>query len=245
MREILLKFKIYGFLKFFNYALMELKHRFVMELLRNSYSQKGEDLIIDRLLGFKQDGLYVDIGANAPHRFNNTKRFYKKGWKGINIEPNIINYEKFIKDRKTDINLNIGIGLTNSRLTFYKFIPDTLSTFSEQEAASYLNQGYKLDYTTEVDVKRLGEVLPEYCSNRAIDFMSIDTEGFDMQVLKSNDWTRFKPKLVCIESAVHTMNGKNTKKEDNHEVFLENIGYRKVYDNGLNSIYRLDTVRNG
>lgn len=245
MRGVLLKFSIYGFRKSFNYALTELRRKLVMELLRNSYSQQGEDLIIDRLLGFKQSGFYVDIGANDPHRFSNTKRFYKKGWGGINIEPDIANHRKFMNGRKTDINLNIGIGLTNSRLKFYTFIPDTLSTFSEKQAASYLKQGYRLDSTTEIALRPLSEVLSEYCGNRVIDILSIDTEGFDMQVLKSNDWTRFRPTLICIESAMHTMNGKNTKKEDDHEVFLENIGYERVYDNGLNSIYKFNAERNG
>lgn len=237
MKTFLKKFKIYGFKKFLSYAGAELKNRLTVQLLKGSYSQKGEDLRIDKLLGYKKSGFYIDIGAYDPHRFSNTKRFYKKGWRGMNIEPNPNNYQKFIKYRKADINLNIGIGNVNATLNFYRFIPDTLSTFSEKEANRYIKQGCELKDSIDILVKKLANVLDEYCKDKKIDFITIDTEGFDMEVLKSNDWNRFRPKLICIESVTHTINGEDNKKEDNHELFLEDLGYKKVYDNGLNSIY--------
>lgn len=239
MKTFLEKFKIYGPKKFLSYGGFEMKNKLIMQLLRNSYSQKGEDLIIDRLLGHKKNGFYVDVGAYDPHRFSNTKRFYKKGWRGINIEPNFSGYQKFLKHRKTDINLNIGIGQINSKLKFYKFNPNTLSTFSKEEADNYVEQGYKLKDTIDVCVRKLADVLNQYCKNKEIDFISIDTEGSDAIVLKSNDWSRFKPKLICIESVVHSIDGKG-KKKNNIALFLKGLGYKKTYDNDLNSFYLLN-----
>jgi len=239
MKTFLEKFKTYGFRKFFFYAGVEMKNKLIMQFLKNSYSQKGEDLIIDKLLEYKKNGFYIDIGAYDPHRFSNTKRFYKKGWHGINIEPNPNNYQKFIRSRKRDINLNIGIGNTNTILSFYRFILDTLSTFSKNEADRYCQQGYKLKDIIDIPVRKLVNILDEYCKNKKIDFVTIDTEGFDIEVLKGNDWDRFRPKLICIESVIHTMDGRDNEKENKQELFLflKGVGYKQVYDNGLNSIY--------
>ncbi len=81
---------------------------YIISIFTNSFAQFGDDIIIEKLLG-KRKGFYIDIGANHPDRFSNTKRFYVNGWRGINIEPNPISYNKFLK-RKKDVNLNIGIG---------------------------------------------------------------------------------------------------------------------------------------
>ncbi len=97
-----------------------------------SYSQHREDMLIDSLLKNKKNGFYVDVGANNPIGFNNTKRFYDKGWSGINIEPNIRGYKLFLEQRKRDINLNIGISKKEGNLTFYEMEPDMLSTFSKK-----------------------------------------------------------------------------------------------------------------
>jgi len=237
MNSVYEKIKIYGPVKSFGYILNELYRRIWMGFYRRSYSQKGEDLVIDKILGRRNKGFYIDIGANDPSRFSNTKRFYDKGWKGINIEPDYDNFSRIKAARERDVNLNIGIANNDGKLEFYRFVPDTLSTFCKEEADEYVEQGYNLVEKIEVSVRKLSDVLKEHCHGREIDFMSIDTEGFDMQVLRSNDWNKFVPKLICIESVAHTMSGKDNEKDDNHEPFLIKLGYKKVYDNGLNSIY--------
>src|SRR5579864_1383027 len=78
---------------------------------RASYSQYKEDLWIDRMLGYKKNGFYIDIGASDPNYLNNTKKFYEKGWKGLNVEPNPSTFRKLKEDRDRDINLNVGVGL--------------------------------------------------------------------------------------------------------------------------------------
>lgn len=237
--NLLDKLKIYGVKKFTIFAVQELKNKILMQMLRNSYSQCGEDLIIDKLLNFKPKGFYIDVGANDPHRFSNTKRFYKRGWHGINVEPDFGNYQKFLAKRTRDINLNIGLGNVDSYLTFYKFFPDTLSTFSKEENDAYIKKGYKLIDTIKVEVKQLSNVFTEHCDNQNIDFMSIDTEGFDMQVLEGNDWIHFKPTIICIESVSH-VDKEGKEQNENQETFLKKVGYKKVCDTGLNSIYKRD-----
>lgn len=197
--------------------------------IKKSYSQKGEDLILDRLLaGYK--GVYVDVGANDPHRFSNTKRFYLRGWSGINIEPNPINYRRFQQDRARDTNINCGIAGSNRSMTFYVMFPDTLSTFSKHMRDELVAQGYVNEKILHIPVRSLADVLDTYCRNKKIAFFSIDTEGYDYTVLQSNDWKKFRPKLICLESGTMQVNRQNEK-------FLIQKGYRRVARTLINHIY--------
>lgn len=236
MNEIFEKLKIYGFKKFVKYSIFEMYHRMASTFFGGSYSQQGEDLFMAKILR-KRRGFYVDIGANDPDRFSNTRLFYKKGWNGINIEPDAGLFRKLSQKRSRDINLNIGIGGEKSQLTFYRIIPHTLSTFSKEDANESVRQGFRLAGSVTVPVERLEEVLSREAQGKEIDFMSIDTEGLDMEVLRSNDWNRFRPRLICIESVTHTIDGKDNKKQDEHENYLTSLGYERIFDNGLNSIY--------
>ncbi|MFH0927340.1 MAG: FkbM family methyltransferase [Candidatus Micrarchaeota archaeon] len=198
-----------------------------------SYSQFGEDLEIERLLGGKKEGFYVDVGANDPDALSNTKRFYKKGWRGINIEPNAANLHKFRLLRPRDINLNIGIGPQGGEMEFYLFDPHELSTFSAQEAQKYQNLGYKLVEKKPVGIEPLRDVLQKHAQGVEIDFLSVDAEGYDLEVLKSNDWQKFRPRVLCVEITEHA----SGKRRGDIEAFLAQAGYLLAKYNGLNGMY--------
>jgi FkbM family methyltransferase len=165
-----------------------------------SYSQFNEDLLIDLLFLIKDKGYYVDVGANDPIFNSNTKRFYDKGWCGINIEPGIEQFEKFRSSRRRDINLNVGVGSIKGKMVFYRVVGDsTLSSFNKNVAMK-MAEKYELKVAEEeVDVLRLIDICDEYVKGHQVDFMSVDAEGFDLDVLKSNDWSRFRPSLVMVE----------------------------------------------
>ena len=223
--------------------LYEVKLLMKMVLL-NSYTPFGEDMLIDELLGYRKRGFYVDIGAYDPIRFSNTNRFYLKGWTGINIEPNLKQIEKFNKLRPRDINLNIGIFKKRGLQKFFKFKLESLSTFSEKTAKRYQSQGYMLMETLPVEVFRLGDVLAKYCKDQLIDFFSIDTEGFDYEVLKSNDWNKFKPEIVCIEipsSKDPNYNNPKRRLSLRTERLLKQLGYKKVRKTIANQVFQLSS----
>lgn len=235
--EYYYKFETHGLRKILKYVTISLYSYFWAIPVRRSYSQKGEDLVIDKLLNYKKRGIYIDIGAHDPSLRNNTKRFYQKGWKGINIEPDFVNFKKFIKVRPRDINLNIGISKKNSVLNFYRFDPDTISTFSKENLNEYQRYGFKLKDIIKIKTKKLSNILSKYMKSKKIDFFSIDAEGYDLQVLKSNNWDKFRPTLICIEAHYH-YNKKNIFEETKDiNKFLTKVGYKKVWSNNINEIY--------
>jgi len=238
MNNFIKKVRIYGIRQSLYFVFIEAKRKLFDEIIRSSFAQHGEDLIIDKLLNYKKKGVYVDIGAYDPTRFSNTKKFYLRGWRGINIDPNITNYQKFVKSRPDDINLNIGVGNSNDKLTFYNFIPETLSTFSKLTAELQIKEGYLLAETKKIQVNKLRDVLNKLNFSKKIDFISIDTEGFELEVLNGNDWTKFRPVLICIESVKHSKKELNNHQGIIHK-FIINKGYKLAFNNGLNSIYKL------
>lgn len=166
-----------------------------------SYAQEGEDMVLRRIFEGQSSGFFVDVGAHHPWRFSNTHFFYKLGWSGINIEPNPEAIGAFNSARKRDINLQFGVSDNVGTLTYYQFDESALNTFDYEVAKSRLAKTpYKLMASSQISVKRLDVILSEYLpKNISIDFMTIDVEGFDFAVLKSNNWELYKPKCVLVE----------------------------------------------
>jgi len=211
----------------------------IKKFIRGSFSQKGEDIIIEKIIGQKKKGFYIDVGAHNPNIYNNTKRFYVKGWSGINIEPNPILIKEFIRQRRRDINLNVGVRKTSGKAKFYEFEFDGLSTFSKDEMKKNQKLGYKLKQELDIDVLSLKKIITKYYYKK-IDFLSIDTEGLDFEVLQSNDWKKFRPAVVCIETGDFNsmITGKKSNKKKLIDSFMYKNEYTEYYDNELNTIYR-------
>jgi hypothetical protein len=167
-----------------------------------SYSQEGEDVVLNRFFEKKEDGFYVDIGAHHPHRFSNTYLFYLKGWTGINIDAMPGSMAPFKQSRPRDINLEIPILLERSKMIYYQFNEPALNGFSSK-LSEERNKKTKYRIINEVNLEGLPlcVVLEKYLPNKnmTIDFMSVDVEGLDLEVLKSNDWNKFRPNVLLVE----------------------------------------------
>ncbi len=166
------------------------------------WSQEGEDVLLRRIFENKDKGFYVDIGAHHPKRFSNTYFFYRRGWHGINIDPMPDSMNLFKKLRPRDINLEIGIAKESGALDYYIFNEPALNGFSKD--LSYLrnddiNNSYFIKDILKVPVKPLAEVLDHYATNQKIDFMTVDVEGLDLEVLQSNNWDKYRPQFVLAE----------------------------------------------
>ena len=233
MKNTIKKIYHYGLWKSLQYLYSEVKYVIYYRLFLRSYSQRQEDLLIDKVIGGKKKGFYVDIGANDPVRFNNTFRFYQKGWRGINVEPNMRKYMKLNRVRPRDTNIYCGISGSQGKLSFYNFYTDTLSTFSKKEADNYVKQGFDIESIKNIDTIPMKDLFRKYKANK-IDFLSVDTEGYDLIILQSNDWKKFRPKVICIENVTQN----NTGGESQILRLLINNQYELVVNNVLNSIFR-------
>lgn len=165
------------------------------------YAQEGEDMVLKRIFNNQLEGFYVDVGAHHPMRFSNTYNFYKTGWTGINIEPNPESFNLFEKYRQKDINVNCGVAKKSGTLKYHMFNESALNTFNDDILKSRL-QTANCKHTNTVDIKvsPFAEILGKFMPpNKKIDFLTIDVEGLDLEVLQSNDWIKFRPKWVLVE----------------------------------------------
>ena len=245
LNQFVNKIKTHGLLRTFLYSAFHVVRpyyrKFWLEPVKKSYSQSKEDIIIDEILGNKKEGIYLDIGAYDPYSLSNTKRFYDRGWHGVNIEPEPGRCDRMKQARIRDINLNVGLSRTNGRMTFFDVNPPALATFSPERAAEVEKLGGKVIKKIDVEVVRLDTVFEKYFNGQAVDFCTLDAEGMDLEILKSNDWKRFRPKVICVEVSNESRSGEETT-----EKFLIANGYRKVtetyeYGNPLNAIYVTDS----
>lgn len=166
---------------------------------QTSFSQEGEDLILARAFEGVPKGFYVDVGAYHPVRFSNTYLFYKRGWRGINIEARPGSKILFDKIRPNDTNIEAAISDKKETLTYYMFNEPALNGFSKPLTDSRQGMNYNVIKELKIETCTLDEILSKHINDQKIDFMSIDVEGLDLQVLKSNDWNKFKPTFLLVE----------------------------------------------
>ncbi len=206
------------------YFLRKLKNIFFNSHSNLSYSQEGEDMILERIFANNPIGFYVDVGAHHPQRFSNTYKFYLKGWSGINIEPNPDLYRLFVNNRKRDVNLNIGVSIKIGTLKYYMFDEPALNTFDYSTAQSRLkNTSYNLLKEPEVLVSSLENIFNSHIQpTTVINYMTIDVEGLDLEVLQSNDWNLYRPEWVLVEQL--NMNNLENLDFDIH-YFMKSVRY--------------------
>jgi len=142
-------------------------------------------------------GFYVEVGAFSPCRLSNTYFLYRQGWRGITIEPNARAAWAFRWSRPRDIHLSCAVGKTDGVTAFqcagYSAINQIAAEFAEERLEPTVN-------TVDVPCLRLSTILDRHLPpDVSVDLLSIDCEGADLDVLESNDWTRFRPGAICVE----------------------------------------------
>jgi len=209
---------------------------------RYTYAQFAEDILIDTLftgLNIKQPS-YLDIGANHPRGGSNTYFFYLKNSVGVCIEPDINLYNKIKSARPKDVVLNAGVGLGDVKEATFYYFPEPYTgwnTFSKEDAdlkKAQTGVAYKNDGV--IPFININEIIEQYFKP-VPDFISIDVEGLDLDILRTLDFERFAPKVLCVET-MQFVNG-NILGQKNMEItaFLENKGYIIYATTYVNSIF--------
>lgn len=194
---------------------------------RTSFSQEGEDLILMALLQrlrVQPPYYYIDIGAHHAHALSNTYYFYRLGAQGLCVDARPGFADAFARRRPRDIAVECGVALSSSTMTYYAYRVAAYNTFSKALVDLRCEEGLASPTNTvDVPVKPLADILDAHLgAEHVITFMNVDAEGFDLDILRSNNWQRFRPKVIMAEVDVLSVKDSRT-----HSVahFLESKDY--------------------
>lgn len=199
-----------------------------------SYAQNFEDVVLWRALKGVDKGFYIDVGAAWPDYHSVTRAFYERGWRGINIEPNPSLLHEINLARPRDVNLGVAVGETEGSVTLRIVSNPGLSTVDEAIAVSHETLGYETQ-ALSVEMLTIAQICAAHVpQGQEIHFLKVDVEGLELEVLRGNDWTRFRPWILVVE-AMEPMS-----QVENHaawEGILTEAGYAYVYCDGLNRYF--------
>lgn len=174
-----------------------------------SYSQMGEDLVVESISEMLAMALrsYLDIGAADPIQYNNTYRLYRRGSRGVLVEPNPTFAAKLRSARPGDVVLEAGIGTMDADLADFYVIggssDGTWNTFSREDAERAITNRPGTAWIERIEKKpliRINRVMEEHFLDGPPDFLSVNIEGLDHDVLASLDFDRWRPRIVCAET---------------------------------------------
>jgi FkbM family methyltransferase len=224
-------------------TLFTLRHRMSMlpatmggaeKSAQRSWSQHGEDgRLVVELKDVLTTGYYVDIGANHPAVLSNTYRLYCMGMRGICVEPNALLCGLHERYRPGDTIISAAVGEEDGLLPFYEMSYHAFNTFSEADYKRYIADGkMTLIRKSLKPLFRLSTILKSCApADKKFELLSVDVEGMDEQVLRSNDWSRWRPRFVLAE-------GNSDEAAKGTGAFLKETGYERIGTFGVNALYR-------
>ena len=198
-----------------------IKYRYFLK--KKTYSQFGEDLLIDKFFG-NYIGKYVDIGCFHPIKYSNTALLNKKGWRGINIDLNEVSIEFFNACRKDD--LNITACLSDKKEDVIIYMDSEFSALNSIYLQNSKNFNFKQLKKKKIQTKVFSEIVED-----SFDFLNIDCEGNDYKIIKTIDLKKYKPKLINIE----------VSKENKDYIYnyLDQNGYELLTIKSLSHIFKI------
>ncbi len=202
-----------------------------------SYAQSGEDLILMAFVNhFKLERpTFLDIGAWEPVVASNTFLLYTRGGRGVLVEPNPALADRIREVRPEDKLLAAGIGITDAAdADYFMFNEAQMNTFDPDQVKLITHDPrFKLEKTVKVPLVNINRAVAEHLGGKAPDVLSIDIEGLDLAVLKTLDFTRYRPKMICAETLVAT----TLKHNPETTPFLTSHGYEVRGMTFANTIY--------
>jgi FkbM family methyltransferase len=162
-----------------------------------SFSQFGEDVICSYLFEAGIKGCYVDCGAFHPMLLSNTYMLYRKGWRGLEIDANPEVASLFARFRPRDQFIHSAVGREKGSVEMALFNDGAFNCTADQvdKVPERIRKNVR---RVIVPINSLAVILSEN-KIQTIDFLNVDCEGNDLNVLQSNDWSRWKPKVICVE----------------------------------------------
>lgn len=169
-----------------------------------SYAHFGEDLVVlsllrDKLPGAK--GCYIDVGAFDPILHSNTYLLYQHGWRGLNIDASPDRLARFASTRPGDTNVVAAVSDAVREMVFLEYPTSGTSRAIAPDDPIRTNAlGEQPTSVTPCRTRTLTDLLEQYDPVEGIDFLNVDCEGLDLDVLRGLDWTRWTPRIIAVEA---------------------------------------------
>ena len=196
-----------------------------------SSSQTFEDYVLFYVFYDLDKGFYIDVGANDPHTFSTTEAFYLRGWNGINIEPLPDKFQLLSKYRTRDINLNIGVGQNKTNAVLM------IDGYNGCKSSLIYNKEMRFPTRINIKIDTVANICKQFVpSGTKIDFLKIDVEGSEKDVLLGIDFVNYRPKVICIESLNNTENNNTAEYLGWENILIEN-DYVFAYEYWINRFY--------
>ena len=191
----------------------------------------NEDTAVLDYFKDKKNGFYVDVGCHHPTYINNTYLLHKQNWSGINIDVSQFSIDLFNYMRPQDLNYNCAISNKNKIVKlFYQKEFSQLSTIKSIQAKTVFQGNIK---EKDIQAFSLDEILNrDKYKNTKIDFLNIDVEGADLEVLEGLSFDKFKPELICLE-----IHDKEIKKSKIYN-FLANKNYELIWSGIFSHLFK-------
>ena len=210
--------------------MIEKLKRFIRKRYNISFSKSVDPIQLKKLINNVTPEVYVDIGCWHPIKASNTYFFHLRKWKGLCIDPNPELKKLYANYRPNDIFINSGIGNSKKPLKYYMLEESSMNTFSY----NFIEKNQletKIKNIKEVPLHSLKDILDKNLKeNDRLDFFDVDVEGLDLEVLKTNDWDKYRPKVIVVES------DNSIKQDINSELvkYLESKDYKLIGKSNIN-----------
>lgn len=209
--------KGFNLIKYLYFFFQKIKKK---RFLKKSYSSGAQDLIIDYFFKNKKKGVYIDVGCYHPFNGNNTKLLHDKGWSGINIDLDFHTIDFFNYIRRGDENINVAISDTEGEQELYFFhnrsAINSLSKIRKDEAKE----------VRKIKTRTLNSIIENSkFRNEKINFISIDVEGHELEVIRSINLEKYAPDMIVIEYLEREI----IKNLEFHNQKIENILKSEIY----------------
>ena len=197
------------------------------KLISDSKSQIFQDLFVLNELNFKKKGFFIEIGAANGIDLSNTYLLEKKfDWDGIVVEPAKIWRDEIIKNRACTISYDCIYSESGLKVEFLETTKPEFSTVNIDSKSKDIHEGYRQKNNKKYELQTISfkDFSTKYEVPNKIDFLSIDTEGTELEILKSINFEDFDIKIITVE---HNF----TKKRESIFNYLIGFGYQRVLEN--------------
>ncbi|MEW4569142.1 FkbM family methyltransferase [Tautonia sp. JC769] len=193
-----------------------------------SYAGNFEDVLLRRAFAGQPAGFFIDVGAYDPVDGSVTKHFSQLGWRGINIEPDPAPFARLVADRPNDINLNLALSDSEGTLRLYTAEGAAHPSVDRNLITGWFGARPEDVREIELPATTLAAVCEAHVPpGQAIDFLKVDVESHEYEVLLGNDWDRWRPRVLIVESSA----------PERWEPALSAARYHFTLFDGINRVY--------